>query len=1129
MKIFFTGIASGWRTCCLLLGALIWVSAAVALPIQGQRVTGVVTSGGDGSGLPGVSIVIKGTTSGSVTDQDGKYSIEVSPTDVLVFSFVGFESQEVPVGGRTTLDVVLQESMEALQEVVVTALGIEREERSLGYSVGKVKGEELTRVAQENFITGMAGKVAGVTINSAGGPGSTSSIIIRGATSLANDNQPLFIIDGVPMMNTVNNVGGFGDRNPVDYGNAIADLDPESIESVSVLKGPSAAALYGTRAGNGVILITTKKAKSGSGMRVSVTSNTVFDLPSRNLNVQKKFGQGAFSFRPEDVGGILPYSSYASGAGPELDKGYWQVQWHSPLDENGSPVPVELVSHPNNMKNFLNDFGLTTTNGASIANGGERTSYRVGVTHMIHKGLIPNSDLKKTNLSLSASSKMHEKLTVSTDINFVNSWADNRPAGDRGTNPLESALRVPANIDIRSLRNYSPDNNFNRITSEYENPWVMAYEVNNSFNRYQVFGNVTATWQVLPKLSLMGRMVVNKSDQIEESKIGRGYWRENNNGTYGIASDDHLERNIEALATYKTSWNDLSLSISAGANTRYDKDLNVVNSAKSGVGLVVPNLFSLGNIAPTALNYSSYRSERQVNSVYGMANFGWRDIIYLDVTARNDWSSTLPASNRSYFYPSASLSMILSEVIEMGRGVDMIKLRAGYGQAGNDTRPYNLVQVYQTLAPWGTATQLGKPGGLLVPNLKPERATSFEIGPQVRLFGDRVRFEGTYYRVDNEDQVIAVPLAVSAGFTSTMINAGLLRGEGVELTLGATPIRNNDWTLDIDANFTKSDTRIIRLADGISSQEFWSQAGVRNTGYVKNKELGHDGRIGNLYAQRVLRVTDPTSPYYNYPMMIAGGEDKEWEVQDTYTKVGNYNPDFILGLQTSVTYKRFSLSMTFDWRKGGQYVSQTNRYFAEWGINGAWLEGLANPGELGGKFSDELRSWVIANADKLLFGPVPVPIGGPTPEYGGFPETFSGMVVYDGTLTPGVYGYHDENGKFILEKENLGGPGSEVQPYALSYPWGVGEASMFDADYVKLREISLGYRFPHSIATKLKMQDINFSIYSRNIMLWAKDSRLGVDPERAYQPSGAGFLQGVERFNGLPWVVPVGFKLNLSF
>jgi hypothetical protein len=286
--------------------------------------------------------------------------------------------------------------------------------------------------------------------------------------------------------------------------------------------------------------------------------------------------------------------------------------------------------------------------------------------------------------------------------------------------------------------------------------------------------------------------------------------------------------------------------------------------------------------------------------------------------------------------------------------------------------------------------------------------------------------------------------------------------------------------------------------------------------------------VGNLYSRKVKRVTDETSPYFGYPI-LGSGIDAEWIGEDEYSKVGNYNPDFILGLQSNVSYKNFTLSMTFDWRSGGQYVSQSFRYLAESAHTQTWLNQLVHPGELGGAPSQELRDWVVANADALLLGDDLRPVGGPTPDYGGFPESFSGVTVYDGTFAPGVVGHYDENGKFILEQENLGNVGTAFLPYVVSYPWEIGEANMFDADYLKLREVSLNYRFPNSISRKIGMEDVNLSIYSRNIMLWTKDSDLGVDPERAYQAEGNRFLQGVERYNAMPWVVPIGFRLGLTF
>lgn len=1106
---------------------------AVAQTANGQNVKGKVTSSSDGIGLPGLSISVKGTAQGTITDMDGNYSLNVDNNNAtLVFSFVGFAVQEIAINGQSEIDVVMVESSESLDEVVVTALGIKRSEKSLGFSVGKVGGEELTRVAQENVLNSMAGKVSGVTINSTGGTGSSVSMIIRGATSLSTDNQPLFVVDGVPMANTVNNVGGFGSDNKVDYGNAIADLDPESIENVTILKGPSAAALYGTRGGNGVVLITTKKAKGKDGIKVSVTSNTVFDIPSKFLNVQSQFASGFFSFRPEDVGGgVLPNISAGdgTGAGPENDKGYWAVQWGAPLDANGVPIPTEVVSYPNNINNFINDYAYTTTNGASISSSNEVTNYRLGVTNMTHSGLVPNSDLHKNSMTLAASSKVRENLTVSTNVNFSNTWADNRPASNRGANPLQWAYSTPANIDILKLQDYGTGNDIKRVSGSHENPYFLANEVNNSFNRYRVYGNITANWEVSPAFSIMGRFTMNKTDEVRESKIAPGYTKEPNNGAYGIVNSSGLERNMDLLGTYKNDWDNFSLTASVGGNILYSKGSSISNSSKSGSGLVVPNVFTVQNISSGALNYSNYRSQRGMNSLYALANLGWKDMVYLDLTARNDWASTLKPEMNHFIYPSVSLSVIVDKMLNMGEKVDLFKIRGGLAQVGNDTSPYSLNAVYTNSGQWGDAIRLNKDENLKNYDLKPEIATSFEIGTELRMFSNRLRFDGTYYSIDNRNQVLGIDLPTSTGFSSKIINAGLLHSKGFEFLLGVTAIRTNDWNWDLDLNFTKNETTIIELTEEVEFIEFWSEAKVKNIGYVKNEELGRDGLAGNLYARKTNRVKDESSPYFGYPI-LGSGLDAEWEGEEEYSKIGNYNPDFIMGLQSSLSYKNFTLSMTFDWRSGGQYVSQTSHYFNENVITQTWLDELVHPGDLGGAPSQELRDWVVANEDQLLLSDYLRPVGGPTPEYGGFPESFSGVTVYDGTFAPGVMGYYDDNGKFILEQENLGNEGTIFLPYVVSNPWDIGETKMFDADYIKLREISINYRLPNKISQQIGMEDINFSIYSRNIMLWTKDSDLGVDPERAYQAESNGtFKQGVERYNVEPWVVPVGFKVGFTF
>jgi len=392
-----------------------------------------------------------------------------------------------------------------------------------------------------------------------------------------------------------------------------------------------------------------------------------------------------------------------------------------------------------------------------------------------------------------------------------------------------------------------------------------------------------------------------------------------------------------------------------------------------------------------------------------------------------------------------------------------------------------------------------------------------------------LHFEGTYYTLDNRNQILGIPLAASSGFSGVQINAGLLQSTGFEILLGGTPVRTDNWTWNLDVNFTKNETVIIDLAEGVDFIQFWDNARVKSIGYVKNDELGRDGLVGNLYSREVKRVTDVNSPYFGYPI-LGSGLDAEWEGEEEYSKIGNYNPDFIMGLQSSISYKNFTLSMTFDWRSGGQYVSQTFRYMTESVQTQTWLDELVHPGDLGGAASQELRDWVVANADQLLLGDDLRPVGGPTPEYGGFPESFSGITVYDATFAPGVMGHHDEDGNFILDHENLGNEGTVFLPYVVSYPWDIGRANMFDADYIKLREVSLSYSLSNDFTKRIKVENVNFSIYSRNIMLWTKNSGFGVDPERAFQAEGNGrFSQGVERYNVNPWVIPVGFKLGFTF
>lgn len=1116
-----------------LFSLIICLLAQLDAHAQGQvNVSGTV-SGPDGDPIAGVTVSLEGTSSAVATDNEGRYALNnVASGGTLVFQAVGYETTSIVIGGKTTINIELIPGQEALDEVVVTALGIKREERSLGYSVGKVDGAELSRVANENVLSGMAGKVPGVAISSTGGTGSSVSMVIRGATSLSSDNQPLFVVDGVPIANTLNNVSQIGSDNRVDYGNAISSLNPDDIQSVSILKGPSAAALYGSRAGNGVVLITTKSGASVNKMTVSVSSNTVFDMPYRYLDFHTKFATGVFPFTPEFnpfPGGILQIEEgSAGGIGPELDKGYKAIQWNSPLDENGNPIATELKSYPDNVKNFV-ETGITTTNGISIANNTDKMNYRISYSNMINRGIIPNTDLSRNSLNMSSTLKLHPDFSVSTNVDYSRNGADNRPATNRGANPMQWAYGVSPHINILDLKNYWVEGKENieqrtAALGEKNNPYFLAYGVNNSFVRDRIFGNVRADWQITPELEVMVRYALDNYQEQRESKIPYSY-TDDPRGAYGIMNLRRQEQNADFLATYKRGFDWMDLSVSAGGNTRYVHNRDESNSSKGGSGLVVPGLYTLANISPSGLNYGSYLSEKSVNSVYGMMNIGFNDMVYLDLTARNDWSSTLPVDNRSYFYPSASLSVLLDEVFSLPQQVNLLKVRGGVARAGNDTGPYNLINVLANAGAWDDLTRLTKPGNLLLPNLKPEIATSYEYGLDLGLWDNRLRFEGTYYQLDNENQIIPTKLPGSSGFTSKNINAGLLRSRGFELLVGGTPVLTTDWRWDINVNWYRNRTRIMELTEGLEFYDLWGDAKGGARTYVGQE-------IGNLYDAQLITVTDPNSAYYGWPLLDEQGSWQSIGMNNTTNKIGNFNPDFTMGVMSSLSYKRFSLNFSLDMRFGGDFVSQTYRYSESDLRTQRFLDNLIHPNGMSGA---ELANYLVDNDLVVVRGNKFNIVGGPTQEMGGFPfELEDGsQFPYGGVFNPGVIATYDGDGNITGYTENLGGPGTKYIAYGDNYPWDFMRAATFDASYIKLREISLGYDLPTNFVRRLGISNANIAVYSRNIILWTK-SKIGIDPETAFQQesgaqAGSQFKQGIERYNVTPWVVPVGFKLGVNF
>lgn len=1079
--------------------------------------------------IGGASVRIPLTGQSASSNAQGEVAIRLAPGvyDVTV-THVGYAKKElnslrVDASNVKVYPVTLTEDDNELDEVVVTALGIKRQDRSLGYAVGKIKGEDINRVNNDNFLVGMAGKVPGVSISATGPTGSSVNMVIRGASSLSTDNQPLFVVDGVPLMNSLNNIGQIGDDNKVDYGNAIANINPEDIDNISILKGPSAAALYGSRAGNGVVLITTKSGKNAEKMTIAVTSNTVFDIPYKFIDLHNKFASGTMPWRPGDLPGNLVIEEESSVmVGPALDKGYKAVQWNSPLDENGKPIPTELKSYPNNIKNFVQT-GITSTNGISLSNRSEKLDYRFSYSNMANKGIIPNSDLFRNTLNINSTMRLRKSLTLGLALDASRNNSNNRPAGNRGTNPIQAAYEVAPHINILDLQDYwlpgqEEIQQRSQSIGNHNNPYFLAYGVNNAFTRDRVFGNLRLDWTIKKDWTAMIRYATDIYWENRETKIPYSYTNEPR-GAYGIVNLMNMEQNIDFLTTYSKKLAAFQFTGSLGGNLRYNRGKSVQNTSKNGAGLITPGLYTLANISPLNLDFYSTISERAINSVYGLINLSYRDMVYLDVTGRNDWSSTLPVNNRSYFYPSASLSVLANQVFSLPKTINLAKLRAGIARVGNDTYPYNLSNVLSNPGSWGDVLRLTRSGSLLVPNLKPEIATSYEFGFDLGMWNNRLKFEGTYYKLENKNQIISTTLPGSSGFNSKNINAGLLSSRGIELALSGRPIAKENWSWDVGVNWHRNRTRIDELSEGVEFYTFWTDGRGGARTYVGEE-------IGDLYDSKLVTVEDQSSPYYGFPILNKNGSWQAVRINNSRNKIGNFNPDFTMGLQSSLRYKKWTMNIAADMRFGGKFMSQTYRYFESNLTTQRFLDQMINPNGMTG---ETLRNYLVDNNLVRVQGNRYPIVGGPGEEYGGYPISVGGMVGNFGVFNPGVIAQYDAKGNITGYTENLGGEGTKYIAYSDNYPWDFMNAATFDASFIKLRELSFSYDLSGKWLKRLGIENGSVGMYTRNLILWTK-AKVGIDPEMAFQPeTGIGFKQGIERYNVTPWSMPIGFKVNVTF
>ena len=1062
-----------------LVFSLFVLSGLSVLFAQAVVISGTVTSSVEGEGpIPGVQVVVKGTTIGTTTDIDGNYSLSVPEgTETLVFHFVGMKTVEEKIEGRTTINVVMEPDVLGIDEVVVTALGITREKKALGYSVTDVSGEELARVKDANIVNTLQGKVAGVQItNASGAVGASSRLLIRGINSFG-DNQPLWVIDGTPISNRAS---GAGQWSGVDYGNDAMDIDPENIESISVLKGANAAALYGSRARNGVVMITTKKGRAREGLGVVFSSHTTFDNVMFLPAYQNDYGQGVngseyiFNLRKEagSIPADMTYQEYAANYGfkyvdglgggvfdgvdeswgPRLDVGLLIDQFH------GENQP--WVSHPDNVKDFFVT-GVNSSNNLSITAGSDKVKGRLSYTNLYQTGTIPNTDQKRNTINATTTVNVGDRITAEVNFNYVNTSNDNLPGQGYDVQNVMQSIGgwFGRQVDIKLLEEHweewvtKPNGDrypYNWNSNYHNNPYWTVYKNTASRERNRVFGNAVLTYRLNDWLDLMGRYGLDYYNEFRKSVTYEGS-NDKAVGTGGSFSQNERNRreiNTDVFLNFDRSiGTDFEVSGNVGAHyRRYDYLYMYLAAAE----LTVPNFFDVANVKGTP-STDMYESHFETNSVFGALNVGFRDYLFLDLTFRNDWSSTLPKDNWSYPYPSASLGWIFTETF----GIDQSffsygKLRASYAKVGSDTDPYRLTATYDSYTAFAGLTQFSFPGTIPPANLKPEMSTSMELGGEFKFFMNRLGLDIAYYNTVTNNQIMSVEVSRSTGFNNMLINAGEIETSGVELLFYADILKSRqglNWTTTI--NWSKSKTMVNELAEGVESYTLnstWSPTTV---------EARPGEPFGQIYGVGYERDE-------NGNKLVEDG----FYVKTSGAPVvcGNIMPDWVGSIRNDFRYKGLNLSFLIDAKWGGDIYSVTK--------------------------------W---------FG-----------DYAGITQTtVEGGIRENGIVAEGI-------------DVNTGNPNEvAVAPQSFfSDYWGATEPAVIDGTYVKFRELSIGYDIP--IQNLGFLRNLNVSLVGRNLgVLYLDESNdIRIDPETGY---GTGTTAvGIEQYQ-IPPVRSLGFKIRAEF